>query len=218
MPSRNDLRPILLALAAIRGALAVVAIPLAPALWEDHLAVLVLLRPTKEVFLLAGYRVLENDVWLPVVLVAAVPLLVLGVWMFFFLGRAYASEIEHADLPGLAGRLLPPKRICALRETLADRGWPLVLIGRIASMPSTLVAAAAGSAEVPVRTFLLADTAGALLSTTAMLAAGYGLGEAYDEAGPWFSVAGAIALLTLLTILGRRLTGGGRRRGRSRST
>ena len=208
----------LVALATVRAALAVIAVPLAPALWDDHLAVLVLLRPTKEVFLLAGYRLLEHDVWLPVVLVAAVPLLVLGVWVFFFLGRAYADDIEDAELPGIAGRLLPRPRICALREALADRGWPLVLLGRIASMPSTLVAAAAGSAEVPVRTFLLADAAGAAISTAAMLVAGYLLGEAYHDAGPWFTIAGALAVLTLLSILGKRLSGGGRRRGRSRHT
>jgi membrane protein DedA with SNARE-associated domain len=216
--SRNDVRPWLLGLAAMRAALAVVAIPLAPLLWDDHLALLVLLRPTKEVFLLAGYEVLEGRLSLPVVVCAAMPLLVLGVWIFYFLGRAYADEIEDADLPGVAGRLLPPKRIKKLRNTLADRGWPLVLLGRIASMPSTLVAAAAGSADVPVRTFLLADLAGACASTTAMLLAGYALGEAYHDAGPWFTAAGAIALLTLLTILGKRLSGEGRTRGASRRT
>lgn len=216
--SRNALRPWLLGLAALRGILAIAAIPLAPVLWDEHLAVLVLLRPTKEVFLLAGYAVLEGRLSLGVIVAAAIPLLLLGVWIFYFLGRVYADEIEDADLPGIAGRVLPRERICRLRDALADRGWPLVLLGRIASMPSTLVAAAAGSADVPVRTFLLADTAGAVVSTTGMLLAGYLLGEAYEDAGPWFTVLGAVALLTILTILGKRLSGEGRRPARSRRT
>jgi membrane protein DedA with SNARE-associated domain len=212
---RNDLRVPLLVLAGLRGALAVVAIPLAPILWEDHLAVLVLLRPTKEVLLFAGYALRHHDISLGVVVVASLPLLVLGVWVFYFLGRAYADDLDDADLPGIAGRLLPRDRIQRLRDAVGDRGWPLVFLGRLASMPSTLVAAAAGAAEVPSRTFLLADLAGSLVSLGAMIGAGYVLGEARDEAGPWFTVVGAVAVLAVLTLVGQRLSGGGRRRGRS---
>jgi membrane protein DedA with SNARE-associated domain len=87
-----------------------------------------------------------------------------------------------------------------------------VFLGRLAVMPSTLVAAAAGSAGVPWRTFLLADGAGAAVSMSAMLAAGYLLGETYEEAGPWFTAVGAIALLGLLVVIGTRVSGGGRTR------
>lgn len=210
------LRPVLLGLAALRGVLAIVAIPLAPILWDEHLAVLVLLRPTKEVFLFAGYEVLEGRVALLAVLAAAVPLLLLAVWGFYWLGRAYADDLGRADLPGIAGRLLPRERINKLRDVVADRGWPLVFLGRLAMMPSTLVAAAAGSAGVPLRTFLLADGAGAAVSTGTMLLAGYALGEAYEDAGPWFTVVGAAALLGVLAILGKRLSDGGRRRRSTR--
>jgi membrane protein DedA with SNARE-associated domain len=213
------LRQALLALAALRGVLALVAIPLAPALYEDHVAVLVLLRPTKEVFLFAGYKAAEHEVNLGVVVLAATPLLVLAVWVFYFLGRAYHDELSDADLPGIAGRVLPRTRIESLCEAVSDRGWPLVFIGRLAIMPSTLVAAAAGTADVPVRTFLAADAAGAMVSMVMMLAAGYFLGEAREAAGPWFSVLGAAALLGLMFLLGKRVSGGGRRRaGASRSS
>lgn len=207
-------RQVLLALAALRGVLALAAIPLAPALYEDHVAVLVLLRPAKEVFLFAGYKAAQHEVNLGVVALAAIPLLVLAVWVFYFLGRAYRDELSDADLPGIAGRVLPRERIQSLCEAVSDRGWPLVFIGRLAIMPSTLVAAAAGTADVPVRTFLAADAAGAIVSMAMMLAAGYFLGEAREAAGPWFSVLGAVALLGLMSLLGKRVSGGGRRRAK----
>lgn len=205
-------RQALLALAALRGILAVAAIPLAPALYEEHVAILVLLRPAKEVFLFAGYKAAQDEVDLVVVVLAAIPLLVLAVWVFYFLGRAYRDEMSDAELPGVAGRVLPRKRIQALCDAVSDRGWPLVFIGRLAIMPSTLVAAAAGTADVPVRTFLAADAAGSFVSMAMMLAAGYFLGEAREAAGPWFSVLGAAALLGLMFLLGKRVSGGGRRR------
>lgn len=192
--------------------LAVLAIPLAPALYDDHVAVLVLLRPTKEVFLLAGYLIGEGDLNLVVTVFAAVPLMLLAVWVFYLLGRAFGDDLGTTDLPGLAGRLLPRSRVRTMRWAVADQGWPLVFLGRLAVMPSTLVAAAAGASAVPDRTFFLADAAGAALSMSAMLAAGWALGETRETAGPWFTVAGAIALLGILVLLGRRLTGGARTR------
>src|SRR3954447_4888594 len=208
MSQRNG-RPILLALAGLRAVLALVAIPLAPALYRHHVAVLVLLRPSKEVFLFAGYKASEHEVHLGVVTLAALPLLVLAVWVFYFLGRAYSDELADADLPGIAGRLLPRKRIQALCGGVGERGWSLVFIGRLAIMPSTLVAAAAGASDVPFRTFAIADAAGALTSMAMLLTAGWFLGEAREAAGPWFTVLGAVALLGLMYLLGKRVSGGG---------
>ena len=202
-----------MALAAVRGALFVIAIPLAPVLYDEHLAVLVLLRPTKEVFLFAGYEVLEGRQNLGVVVLAAVPLLLFATWVFYLLGRSYRHDLDDTDLPGLAGRVLPRNRIQRLRDALQEQGWPMVFLGRLALAPSTLVAAAAGSSGIPVRTFLLADTAGAIVSMSAMLVAGYLLGETYDDAGPAFSIVGGLVLLVVLVLLGRRVTGAGRRRG-----
>jgi len=198
---------LLLGVAVVRGVMAGGALVLAPWLYREHAAVLVLLRPTKEVFVYAGFLVGQDDVSLPVVIVAALPLLLGGVWLFFGLGRLYAPQIEAGDLPGLAGRILPEKRLTKLRGVLDDRGMPVVFLGRLAAFPSSLTAAAAGSAGVPWRTFLVADTAGALVSLTASLAIGYGLGEAYEEAGIWLTVAGGLALAALAVLVGRALSG-----------
>lgn len=195
--------------------LSVAVIPLAPFLYREHAAVLVLLRPTKEVFLFAGFLVRRGDLWLPPVVLSALPILLGGVWVFFALGRAYREDLEEAELPGLAGRLLPRSRLDHLQETIDDRGMWVVFLGRLAAFPSSLVAAAAGSSGVSWREFLRADAAGGLLSLAVALTLGYGLGEAYESGGPWLTALGVAVLLALAVLLGRALTS--RRRPRRQS-
>lgn len=200
------IRKLLLGLAALRAVIGVIAIPLAPALYRDHFVALVLLRPTKEVLLAGGFLMRRGDVHpLPVVL-AAIPILVFGVWQFFWLGRVYRKEIQEADgLPKWAERILPPKRIQQLCGVLNDKGKPVIIGGRLAAFPSSLLAAAAGASSLKPKEFLPADGIGAALSIVEVVLAGYLLGAAYKEAGPWVTVAGAVVLLGLMVYLGRAL-------------
>jgi membrane-associated protein len=186
--------------------MAVGALLLAPWLYREHAAVLVLLRPTKEVFLYAGFLTQEGDASVHAVVAAALPLLLVGVWLFFGLGRAYAEELEDAELPGLAGRILPKRKLDALRDTLDERGMWVVFLGRLAAFPSALTAAAAGSAGVSARRFLVADTLGALVSLAILLAIGRVLGEAYEDAGLWLTAVGVVVLVALAVVLGRSLS------------
>lgn len=189
------------------------ALLMAPWLYREHAAVLVFLRPTKEVFLFAGFLVQEGDASLLAVVAAALPLHLAGVWLFFGLGRAYAEELEDAELPGIAGRVLPKRRLDRLRDVLEERGMRVVFLGRLAAFPSTLTAAAAGSSGQPAREFLLADTAGALLSLAVLLGLGAALGETYEGAGPWVTGAGVVVLAAGAVVLGRVLSSS--RSGRS---
>lgn len=159
-------------------------------------------------FLFSGFLAREGDVSLPVVIVAALPLLLAGVWLFFGLGRAYAKDLKKAELPGLAGRVLPKKRLNQLRDVLDERGMRVVFLGRLAAFPSSLMAAAAGSAGVSWRLFVVADTAGALVSLGITVGIGYGLGEAYEEAGSWLTGAGVVVLVVLASVVGRSLSSG----------
>jgi membrane protein DedA with SNARE-associated domain len=208
---------LLLGLAAVRAVVAVVAVPLAPALYRGGLVeVLVLLRPSKEVLLLAGYAIEQGDASLPAVVAAAAPLLLGAVWVMFGLGRAYADCIDDEHRTGLARRLLPPKKVRVLVDALCARGPVLVFLGRLAAFPSTLVGAAAGGAEVSTRRFLVADTLGAVTSLAALLTIGSLLEEAYEGAGPWLTGAGLLVLLAGAVVLGRTLkrSAGRTRRGR----
>ena len=204
-----DLRRWLIGLAVVRAAMAGGVVLAAPWLYREHAAVLVLLRPTKEVFLFAGFMVREEEEPLLLVVVAALPLLLAGVWLFFALGRAYARELQKADLPGVAGRILPKKRLDALCGVLDERGMRVVFLGRLAAFPSSLMAAAAGAAGVSWKDYLIADTAGALVSLAAVVGIGYGLGEAYDEGGAWVTGAGVVVLVVVAVVVGRALSSGG---------
>ena len=192
-------------LAVARAAVGLAAIPLAPILYRDHLVVLVLMRPTKEVLLYSGFRLREGDVGLAPVLLATVPLAVLGVWLFFVLGRSYARELRTGDMPKVAAKVLPPKRVKALSKLLDRKGLRVVLLGRLAAFPSLLLGAAAGSSGMKPRQFLPIDGLGAALSVAEVLLAGYAFGAAYHRAGTWITAAGVALLLGLLILVGRAL-------------
>jgi membrane protein DedA with SNARE-associated domain len=201
------LRAPLLWLAAFRAVLGVIAIPLAPFLYREHFVVLVLLRPTKEVLLAGGLLAERGDVNLLVLLAAAVPLAILGVWHFYFLGRGYAKEIQSGKgLPRFAERVLPPKRIQKFCRVLKKRGRPVVLIGRLTVFPSSVLAAAAGASDMRSKDFLPTDLAGGALSIAEVVVAGYLLGDAYEDAGPWLTGVGVVLLFGLLFVVGRALT------------
>lgn len=203
-----------LALTVLRGILAVIAIPLAPALHRDHVALLVLLRPTKDVFLFAGFQISEGHTSYPAVVAAALPLLLGGVWATFGLGRAYADRFDgDEDLPGVLARVLPKDRVRDLKDLLEEKGPRVVFLGRLAAFPSTVMGAAAGAAGMPWRTFLLADGAGALVSLGLALALGALLQETYESAGPWLTAVGVAVLVALVVTAGRWLRGGSRRSG-----
>lgn len=194
-------------LAAARAVLGVIAIPLAPALYRDHFVVLVLLRPSKEVLLAAGFLVRDGRVQLFPVLLAAIPLAILGVWHFYVLGQAWAKELNDNDgLPRVAQRLLPPERIKALTNVLDKKGVVVVLLGRLAAFPSTLIAAAAGASRMKPSRFFPADGLGGVLSVAEVLIAGYAFGAAYKSAGKGITVIGIAVFIGLLLAFGRWLS------------
>jgi membrane protein DedA with SNARE-associated domain len=199
------MRKVLVGLAFVRLVLGVAAIPLAPFLYEDHFLILVLLRPTKEVFLAGGFLARQGDVNLFLIVLAAIPLSIFGVWLFYLLGRAYSKQIHDDKMPAFAARILTAERIKKVEKTLDKKGPKLIFLGRLAVMSSATVAAAAGAAKLEPRKFFPWDLAGGLLSIAYTLAAGWFLGEAYEKAGPWITAAGVVALAAFAYVLGRSL-------------
>ena len=195
----------LLVLGIARVVLAVVAIPLVPVLYKEHFLLLVLMRPTKELFLAGGFLVRKGDIDLLPLILAAIPLSIFGAWLFYFLGRTYAKEIESGKLPKLADRLLDVEKIKKFETALNSKGGKLIFLGRLAVMSSAAVAAAAGAVRMPPRKFFPVDLAGGLVSIAYTVAAGYFLGEAYERAGPWLTGVGVVAFMGFAYILGRAL-------------
>jgi membrane protein DedA with SNARE-associated domain len=203
--SRKKLRSALLWLAAIRAVVGIAAIPLAPFLFREHFIVLVLMRPTKEVLLAAGFLVRAGKVELLPVLLAAVPLMILGVWQFFYLGRAFHAELGKGEIPGFGGRFLKAEKVKKVGEVLDKRGPRLIFLGRLAALSSALIAAAAGACKMAPREFLPVDALGALVSAAIAIGAGYVLGEAYEEASPLLTVVGVATLVAGAVLLARYL-------------
>lgn len=201
-PGYRRARTALLWLAAVRIVAGIVAIPLAPFLYKEHFLILVMLRPTKEVLLAGGFLARQDKVGVIELIVASLPLAVLGVWHFFALGRGFAAEIKNDKLPWVAQKVLPTKKIKALQKALRKKGARIVFLGRLAAFPSALLGAAAGSSEVKSDDFFPADGAGAALSMVEVIGAGYLLGEAYEKAGPWITGIGVVAMLAMMAALG----------------
>jgi membrane-associated protein len=206
-PAAIPKRGPLLALGGVRVVVAIAAIPLAPFLYRDHFLLLVLMRPTKEMFLAGGFLARQGEVPIWALVLAAIPLSIFGVWLFFLLGRTYRREIESDSLSGMAGDILKPERVKRFQDVLDRKGPRLIFLGRLAVMSSAAVAAAAGAAGMQTRKFLLVDLAGGLMSIAYAVAAGHVLGAAYERAGPWLTALGAVALIAFAYILGRALQG-----------
>ena len=195
----------LLWLAAFRIVVGIIAIPLAPVLYREHFLILVLMRPTKEVLLAGGFLARQGDTNLLTLVIAAVPLAIIGVWHSFALGRGFAPEIRKGKLPGIGTKILPVEKIKIFQKLLRRKGAKLVVIGRLAMFPSSLVGAAAGSSGMKTKRFLPADGVGGLLSIAEAIGAGYLLGEAYKDGKKWITVAGVLALGLMAFIVGRYL-------------
>ncbi len=194
----------LVAAAGLRYLVPILAIPLAPVLIPDDVGLLTLLRPGKEVVLLAGGLTRSDATpgWV-IAFLAYLPLMVGGVWAFFGVGRAYADELAAGTGPAWLHRAVPADRLRTAQRVLARRGPTVAILGRLAALPPTVVAAAAGTTTVSTRRFLAADLVGAVAAFAATFAIGMSLGEAYERGGVWLTVAGLVLLLAVIVLFTR---------------
>lgn len=178
------------------------AIPLL--LVQERIALLVLLRPTKEWLLVGGafLRVQgEPSLWL--LFAAFAPLMIVVVWFFFLAGRAYQQLLRTRAGPRWLHRAIPPAKLELAQRMLVRRGPLIAVLGRLAAMPPTLLAAAAGVSDISARRYLAADLIGAVVSFGAVVAIGYGLGETYERGGPWLTALGVGLVVVLVMLITR---------------
>jgi membrane protein DedA with SNARE-associated domain len=191
-------------MAVARYAIPIAAIPAAPALIPDDVGLLMLIRPGKEVILLAGG--LSNAQQTPglwMAFLAYLPLMVGAIWIFFAVGRAWGPALEDGSAPDVLMRVLPPERVRRLHRLLETRGPLLAVVGRIGGLPPTIIAAAAGTSKVRAARFLVADALGAVAGFGLMFGVGWLLGDAYERGGPWLT-AGATLLVVVAGVLVNR--------------
>jgi membrane protein DedA with SNARE-associated domain len=206
IPIRDGFRRAAVTLAALRYVVPLLAIPLIPVLIVDRLPLLVLLRPQKEFLLLGGgqNRVLGDPAVL-LLFAAYVPLMILGVWAFFLVGRVYRAPLRDGEGPAWLRRAIPPRQLEIAQAVLAHRGPSIAVLGRLAALPPTMLAAAAGISDVDARRYLAADLVGAIGAFATTVAAGYALGRAYEDGGVWLTAIGVALFVALIVLLTRWL-------------
>ena len=189
-------------LAVLRYLIPIAALPLVPRLIPDQIGFLTLLRPGKEIILLAGGTTrTDSTPGILITFLAYLPLMVGGVWVFYGVGRAYGDDLAAGEGPAWLQRAIPPERFELARRVLTKRGPAVAFIGRVAALPPTIVAAAAGTSDVNTTRFILADLAGAIVSFGMIFGAGMALGEAYESGGPWLTGGGILALLIGMSVV-----------------
>lgn len=202
--SSQRFRRAILTAAALRYAIPIAAIPLVPVLVPERVPLLVVIRPGKEILLLAGglWRATGSPSMLAVFL-AYLPLMVGGVWVFFLLGRSYAAELRAGDGPDWLHRLVPDEQLALARRVLASHGPIIAVLARVAALPPTIVAAAAGTSTVDGRRYLAADLVGAIAAFGITVGLGVALGNAYERGGIWLTATGVVVVLVLFVLVSR---------------
>ena len=198
------------AVAIVRYVVPLAAVPLIPLLVlperlsPSSITLLVLLRPQKEFLLLAGGTFNARgwpDPW--VVLAAYTPFMVVAVWAFFVVGRAYRDVLGSPDAPRWLARMAPPERVALARRVLEHHGPAIAFLGRLAALPPTILAAVAGASRVSARAYLGADLVGALAAFGLTLGAGYALGETLERGGVALTAAGVVLFVAFVALLTR---------------
>ncbi len=184
-------------LAIARFVVPILAIPLAFGSLADadrDVSLLILLRPGRPEVLLAGFRIRGGDANVVQIFLAYLPLGIASAWGFFWLGRLYADRFR-GDTPGWLARVVPQEVFEKLQVLLRKRGPGLAVIGRVAGLPPTILAAAAAVSDVPARKYLVADFVGAVINFSIIVGLGFALGETYERAGPWITGASLVMVV-----------------------
>lgn len=187
-----------LVVAVLRLVVPIAVLPLAPALVPDRVPLLLLLRPGREVVLLGGgLSRATGDPSLLVLFLAYLPLMTVGIWVYFVVGRAYGPELRAGDGPRWLQRAVPADKLVPASRVLTCRGPAIAILGRLAGLPASVIAAAAGASDVHTVRYLVADLVGVVLTFAATVALGYALGDAYERGGAWLTAGGVVLLLLL---------------------
>lgn len=198
-------RRAVLALCVSRYVIPIAALAMLPGLLREDVAdrflyLLFAIRPGREVMLFVGFLFRsEGRPDLVLLFLAGVPFFVMATWAFFLLGRVYRTAIRTGDGPGWLHRIAPPDKVEVAQRALARRGPLVAFLVRVGGLPPTILGAAAGVSDTRPRAYLAADALGAVVVYALTVGIGYGLGEAYQRSGPWFTAAAVLVVLGLST-------------------
>lgn len=136
--------------------------------------VLGLLVPGDTAAILAGVAASQGHLGIPVTLALVIVSAIVGASIGYWLGRRYGTRM-------LRWSIFDRYRtdIDSAGEFLRRRGAWAILIGRFSAFFRTMLPQLVGMSPMPFRTFLLASTAGAILWGSALVLAGYLVGQSF---------------------------------------
>ena len=168
---------------------------------------LTVVRPSKDVVLWGGalWRIRPGEVDLWLLFASYAPLMIVMNWPFLYLGRAYGPALARGEGPRWLQRSVSPENLAIARTLLARKGPQIAILGRIAALPPTVMAAAAGTSDVQAWRYQLADTVGGVLAWGVTVGLGMALGETYERAGTWTTVGSVVIIFAAITWMTRWL-------------
>lgn len=193
--------------AILRLVVPIAVLPFAPALIPGHVPLLLLLRPGKEIVLLGGglSRTTEDPLLLLWLFLAYLPLMTVGIWVYFVIGRAYGPELRRGEGPEWLRRAIPHDKLVIASRVLTRRGPSIAVLGRVAGLPASVIGAAAGASDVHTVRYLAADLAGTVITFVLTVSVGYALGDAYERGGAWLTGVGLALFVVLAMVMTRWL-------------
>jgi membrane protein DedA with SNARE-associated domain len=151
--------------------------------------------PSEVIVPLGGYLAQQGRLTLLGVVVAGTLGAVLGALPLYWLGRRI-GEGRLKRWVNRHGRWLALS--CADLDRAAAwfgrHGTTAVLIGRLVPGVRSLISVPAGIQQMPLGRFLLYTTLGSAVWTTALAAAGYGLGQQFRQVGEWLDPVSWVVL------------------------
>lgn len=168
--------------------------------------------PSEVVLPLAGYRVAEGDLSLLSALIAGSAGSLAGVTLWY-LAALWLGARRMQRFARKRGRwlTLTPDDLDKVNAWFATHGSAAVLVGRLVPGIRTLISIPAGICGMPPARFLLFSAIGTAIWSTALLLAGYYLGEHFERVDAYVGPIGDTVLVVLLAWYLYRVATFGRR-------
>ena len=151
-------------------------VALIPVLIATHPLLLELLSGSTVAEVVVGARVRLGEIpWVWAIL-AGVPLWVLTDWIYWWAGVRWGDRALQRLL-SRGGEVRARKQAARVEQVIDRFGAWAVLFGKFLPVPGQLVYAAAGTAGMRLRVFLVLNLLGTLLSVTIVVSLGFALGQ-----------------------------------------
>lgn len=169
--------------------------------------------PSELIMPLAGFTAARGDLNVVAVLIAGTAGSVIGALPWYYAGRYYG----HARLKRLASRhgrwlTVSPDDIDKALKVFHRHGYAAVFFGRLIPAIRTLISIPAGITDMPLLKFFLYSTAGSLIWTGLLTAAGYLLEAQYTLVANYIDpvskiIVGLIVAIYVWRLITHRSTG-----------